>query len=483
MPRIAKYIQTMLLCFFTSSLIFAQSTSLNNAIARFRDQALLTHASVGICLKDLQSGKIVGETEPQVSLTPASIQKVITGATALEILGPDFRFSTRFGYSGELKNDTLWGDLIILGGGDPALGSMYFREHYFNPHFEDVWIKALSDAGIRVVTGNLITDATIFDDQLIPGTWMWEDMGNYYGAGACGLTVYDNQYEIHLQSPKDAGLPTKIIRTDPEIPGLTFDNRVLSDNSNSDGASVYGSPFDLHRVLLGTIPKDRPDFTIKASIPDPADFLALEMQKKLKQSKITLSGEIRNGKAGREFIPLAEIQSPRLIEIIDEMEKTSVNLFAEHLLKYLGYLQNGQGTTAGGIKFITGFWQAKGIGNEGFFMNDGSGLSPTNGVTPEIMTAILKYMKTQSPYAIQFYNALPSPGNGTLTAFNPGNFPHGALRAKSGSMTRVRCYAGYLTTVSGNELAFAIMLNNFSCRQSEAAKAIEDFLKEIRLIY
>jgi D-alanyl-D-alanine carboxypeptidase/D-alanyl-D-alanine-endopeptidase (penicillin-binding protein 4) len=110
-------------------LIFAQSTSLNNAIAKFRNQALLTHASVGICLKDLQSGKIVGETEPQVSLTPASIQKVITGATALEILGPDFRFRPVWIFRRTEKRH-LWGDLIILGGGDPALGSMYFREHY-----------------------------------------------------------------------------------------------------------------------------------------------------------------------------------------------------------------------------------------------------------------------------------------------------------------------------------------------------------------
>jgi len=126
------------------------------------------------------------------------------------------------------------------------------------------------------------------------------------------------------------------------------------------------------------------------------------------------------------------------------------------------------------------FWKEKGLDITGFFMNDGSGLSRFNAVTASQMVSILNYMKTKSLYSTDFYQSLATVGNGTLTVFNSDNFPGQCLRAKSGSMTRVRCYAGYLTTVSGRQLSFAIMLNNFSCSQSEVFRKIEELLGELR---
>jgi D-alanyl-D-alanine carboxypeptidase/D-alanyl-D-alanine-endopeptidase (penicillin-binding protein 4) len=157
-----------------------------------------------------------------------------------------------------------------------------------------------------------------------------------------------------------------------------------------------------------------------------------------------------------------------------------VNLFAEHLLKHLAYQKTGLGTTKDGCKFIEQFWKDKGLDLSGFFMNDGSGLSRFNGITASQIIGVLTYMKTKSKYADDFCQSLASVGNGTLTVFNPNSFPDDCLRAKSGSMTRVRCYAGYLTTVSGKQLSFAVMLNNFSCSQTEATKKIEELLLELR---
>ena len=98
---------------------------------------------------------------------------------------------------------------------------------------------------------------------------------------------------------------------------------------------------------------------------------------------------------------------------------------------------------------------------------------------PGKLTETLDYIN-RSPNAEIFRQSLPTVGgSGTLYVFDEENFPNGALRAKSGSMTRVRCYAGFLETSSGKELIFTVMLNNFSCTQAEAIQKIEDFLVKL----
>jgi len=437
----------------------------------------LANASVGITISDNQTGEQLIRSEPQLSLMPASIMKLVTTATALEYFGPDYRFSTILSYSGTIRNDTLFGDLQIIGGGDPTLGSMYFPE---GKNFQDEWIKALQNRNIRVIFGNLVADATIYEQQTIPGTWVWEDIGNYYGAGASGISVYDNLYEIHLSSEIAADQPTKVIGINPEIPGLDLQNEVLSSDLNSDQAYVFGSPMDIRRIIRGTIPKNKNDFVIKASIPGPAALLASEFRRKLAETGISISGETRFEKAKAVNEQIALTQSPPLRDIIRVTNHESVNLFAEHLLKHLAFQNTGVGTTKDGCKYVIQFWKEKGLDMTGFFMNDGSGLSRFNAVTASQMVGILNYMKNKSAYSDDFYQSLPSAGNGTLTVFQNENFPKQSLHAKSGSMTRVRCYAGYLTTISGRELSFAVMLNNFSCSQAETIKKIEELLVELR---
>lgn len=466
--------------FIFSTIVVASQNpiiSVQQKIAGWQTTPGLANASVCMAVSDNQTGEMLIKSEPQLSLVPASILKVVTTATALEVFGPDFRFTTSLSYSGIIRNDTLFGDLQIIGGGDPTLGSMYFPE---NNHFQKDWIKAIQDKKISVVTGNLVADATIYESQMIPDTWAWEDIGNYYGAGASGISVYDNLYEIHLSSENADGKPTKIIGIHPEIPNLELQNEVLSSDLNSDQAYVFGSPQELRRIIRGTIPKNQNDFVIKASVPDPAVLMASEFRKNLSANGISLSGETKFEKAPSDAIQLSVNQSPPLREIIRVTNHESVNLFAEHFLKHLAFQKTGQGTTKDGCKFIVQFWKDKGLDLTGFFMNDGSGLSRFNAITASQMVAILNYMKTQSVYSEDFYTSLATVGNGTLTVFKNENFPNNCLHVKSGSMTRVRCYAGYLSTISGRQLSFAVMLNNFSCSQTEAFKKIEEILVELR---
>ena len=121
-------------------------------------------------MADAETGEVMAESSSQLSLVPASTLKLLTTAAALELLGADYRFETRFAYRGAIQNDTLFGDLLIFGGGDPVLGSHYFPERYGKDGFLDQWVQKLNDLPVRYVTGNLIADASVYDDQLIPRT-------------------------------------------------------------------------------------------------------------------------------------------------------------------------------------------------------------------------------------------------------------------------------------------------------------------------
>jgi D-alanyl-D-alanine carboxypeptidase/D-alanyl-D-alanine-endopeptidase (penicillin-binding protein 4) len=439
-----------------------------------------TTASMGIAVKDINSGEIICYNAPNQGLAPASVLKVITTATALEMLGADFCFKTTLTASGTLRNDTLFGDLQVIGEGDPTFGSAYFPEN--KPFMED-WVSALEQKHIKVITGKLEMDGSAYESQTIPNTWIWEDIGNYYGAGVSAINVFDNQYAVHLSSQKEAGKPTSIKSISPEIPGLEIQNEVLSSNVNKDMAYIYGSPMELKRVIRGTIPKDRNDFVIHGAVPDPAALFVNEFRKALAAKGIVVKGETSYEKIKSEddkVVVRAVYQSPALRDIIKVTNYESVNLFAEGFLKQLSYQKTGLGSTTEGCKLITDYWKDKGIDMTGFFMCDGSGLSRFNAVTATQMVNILQYMKTQSKWSADFYNSLATAGEGTITSFSSLNFPDQTLRAKSGSMTRVRCLAGYLITKSGRQLSYAILLNNFSCNQAEAVKKIEEVLVELR---
>ena len=475
-----KIFHAGILLLWTTAVTAQNQVSAQQKIAGWKTTPGLLNASVGISVTDNLTGEELINSEPQLSLVPASILKLVTTATALEVFGPDFRFITTLSYSGIIRNDTLLGDLQIIGGGDPTLGSKYFPE---NDLFQEEWIKALRSKKISVIKGNLTIDATIYESQMTPVTWIWEDIGNYYGAGASGISVYDNLYEIHLSSENVANRQTKVTRIIPEIPNLELQNEVVSSDLNSDQAYVFGSPLENKRIIRGTIPKNQTDFIIKASVPDPATLLAFRFRKKLAVNSIILLGETKyeKVKSGNESsTQLSVIKSPSLQKIIRVTNHESVNLFAEHLLKHLAFQKLGLGTTKDGCNFVIQFWKDKGLDMTGFFMNDGSGLSRFNAVTASQMVAILNYMKSKSAYSSDFFESLATTGNGTLTVFHNESFPDQCLHAKSGSMTRVRSYAGYLTTISGKNLSFTIMLNNFSCSQAEATKKVEEMLVELR---
>jgi len=451
----------------------------SQSVTALKDEAL-KYAGRSVYVIDAESGHVLYET-PQVSLVPASVMKIVTTAAALEILGADFVFKTQLGITGNINNATgsLEGNLVLKSGCDPALYSGYFPEHYRGT-FES-WAEALSKAGIKGIDGDFIVDLSQMTGSSIPGGWLWEDIGNYYGAGVSALTYSDNYYNIHFSSPAESGKSVTINKTDPLIDSLHLINNVVSSELNRDLAFIYGAPGSLTQLVEGTIPKGRTDFVVKAAMPDPSRIAVNEFIKILKYNKIEISGKVLfvNTPINEPFTLIAEKMSPPLRDLIVPLNKESINLFAEHLLREIGRARNGSPSLDKSLDALNKFWIEKGIFLNGFYPTDGSGLSRSNGICPRTLAEILRYMYL-SANRDNFINSLPVAGqSGTLQSAFKASKLENNLRAKTGSMTRVRSMAGILTNQKGKKVIFAVITNNFEGSQASVGHSLEALLNQI----
>lgn len=475
----------LIIFLFLSFTISGQPT-VENILSGFLADPAVIHAPVSVSVVNANTGEQLVETKPQYCLVPASVQKLVTSAAALEILGGDFHFKTSLWADGEIENGKLSGNLIISGGGDPSLGSGYFYTENEKEAFLSVWVSMVKAAGIDTIDGNIIADPNYFSDRDVPQSWLWEDLGNYFGAAASGINVFDNTFEIVFQTPEELNKTAEIIDIKPEIPNLVLENEVLSSSEQKDGTTVFGNPNDSFRMIKGTLPAGKNNFPIKASIPNPAMLLASELKKALVNTGINVWGETKNcnkDQLSNSMQLIGSWPSPPLTEIIKKMNHESINLYAEALLKQLALTQKDEGSTEKGIEALTQFWNSKGL-NGSFNLADGSGLSRQNTITAKTITDVLVYMKNNSPWYEAFYNSVPLTGiEGTQKYYFQDSSLKGKLRAKSGSMSGVRSFAGYMTTSNGTEIAFCLIVNNFNCGSFEMAYKLEKLIEEIYLEY
>jgi len=472
--------------FILSVILFSyNSYSQEKSFVKFLADSTMKHASVSFYAADAETGEIVFEYNPEISLTPASVMKLITSAAALELLGPQFTFSTLVGYAGTLNEHSgkLKGDIVIKGGGDPALGSKNFTEHYQD--FLSNWVTEIKKQGIRTIDGQVITDDSYYDYLPVPAKWLWEDAGNYYGAGAYGLSVFDNTYEIHFRTGPDSSdlIVTEIV---PYECKNEFSSRLVAAGTTDEGY-VFSAPYNTYSWFSGSIPVNMDDFILKASITDPPLLMAKILTEKLKSEGITVSKGPTTSRLDRKsittyFIPITETISPPLKDIIEVLNHESVNLYAEHLIKELGKQYRHNGSTAEGVEVINNFLDTAGIGTDGLFIEDGSGLSPENAITTRQLVNLLIYMKKRGKYFPEYTASLPRAGkDGTLKNYFQDAAFNSRMIAKSGSMTRVRSYAGYITTQAGKEMAFSIIINNYSGPSKNIISGIEEILKDLIL--
>lgn len=448
-------------------ILFAQ-----NEIDLFRNNTILKNANVSVLVKNISNGKTIVDINSHQSIIPASTLKLISTASALEILGPDFRFRTTLETDGTLQNNgTLNGNLYINGGGDPTLGS----DKLGNKLFLQKWVEAIQKAGIKKINGKIIAIESSLEQQVINPRWTWEDMGNYYAPGIHSISYIDNTYKVIFKSGNTGSKP-EIIRTEPDLPFLIFDNQVVSSTTKSDNCYFYGAPFNNHRTLIGEIPSNRNEFITKGDIPHPAVVLLTDFDKALNKAGVQTNSSFEFQTTNSNYKQIYTHVSPKLSEIITEVNFQSNNHFAEYIFKQLSRTASEAGSNEGSILKIKNYWRLCGLTTSELFQYDGSGLSPVNAVSANYFVETLTYMYNKSSFSKEFFESLPTAGqNGTLKNFLTNTKLSGKVHAKSGTLLRVKSYAGYMETNSGI-LAFAIIVNNANGTSKEVTSKIENLL-------
>ena len=478
-----KHIALLILFICLIAAVQAQhkTNSIDLAISALAKDFSLKNASISFVVKDLDSSVIISEYNPNLSLPSASTMKVVTTAAALDILGSYLKFETKIMYDGYIdSNNVLQGNIYIKGGGDPTLGSKYFKEKY--GLFLSSWVGQIGKLGIDSIAGGVIGDASLFSDEYVASTWSWGDIGNYYGAGVSGLTIYDNTVEFQFSSGPSAHDSTFVDCFYPYTPDLIIDNKVKASDTKKDLAYIYGGPNNPTRTVTGTIPKGQVGYIVKGSTHEPAYVTAFELESALWEYGISVGGNattIRRMKSSGNYFESERkaifiTKSPTVGQIVYWTNLISNNLYAEHLLKHIGVKKYGDGSVFSSTLAVTKYWSSKGIDMTGFYMNDGSGLSRSNAITASQLVEVLEYMKLKSKYSKSFLSSLPVAGKtGTLRSIGKKTKIAGNLKAKSGTMTRIKSYAGYVKSASGRNLAFAIVINNHNCTSFEIKKKLE----------
>lgn len=446
-------------------------------------------ASFSLVVKDVQEGRTVYSYDTDRLQSPASVLKTVATATALEILGEDYRYPTTLEYDGILENGTLEGNLYIKGSGDPSLGSSHFAPG--QNKFLSTWIAALQKAGIKHITGSVISDESIFDTEGVSIKWLREDMGNYYAPGSYGISIFDNMYKLSLQTGA-AGTRPVLKGTEPDIPFIRFKNYLKAAPVSSDSAYIIGAPLDDVRYLYGVLPANREAYVLKGDIPDPALYLARYLTDQLQQKGIRVDGspscyrievEENRWKKG-ERKEIVTTYSPTLREIASVCNHVSHNLYADALVKTVGLQykprRNEMISSFGrGVQVVKEYWEKKGLDVFPLRMNEGSGLAPADKVSAGFMGELLVYMATESAVSDAFIASLPQAGiEGSVRNFLKGSKLQGKARLKSGGITGVRSYAGYITK-DGKTYAVAVFSNNYSCSMSRMTGALEKLLLQL----
>ncbi len=435
----------------------------------------LSEAVISICAMS-GDGQILVDIDADNLLMPASNMKMISTGTALHVLGPDYRFRTGIGYDGEIKEGVLHGDLYITGGGDPLLAS---KDSIATPVEETFrqWEKMIRDAGIERIDGKIIGDGRFFEGMPEHPSWLWSDIGTYYGSGTSGLMFYENMQSFKVSAGKEEGAPVNISPSYPEAPWMEFRYACTTGKAGTgDQLYMYVSELAPVAEVRGTFGVDRAAKRVDCSNKYPEYTCAAYFRDYLKGRGIMCSGgpadfrlctDIAETAPKQEALKMiGHTESPTLKRIAYETNHASNNLYAETMFRMLSKNATGSACYDSAYVALDNILKELKVNHmKGVQIVDGSGLSRQNYISAAFMCSFLEAMM-YSPCFEDYISTLPSPGsNGTL-AYNMKGSPaevKSRIKVKSGSMNGVRCYSGYIIPEEGckeDAVIFSIMVNN-----------------------
>jgi len=437
----------------------ALSADMASMVARVRS------GEFGAMAISLTRGDTLFQHDAGTPLMPASTMKMLTSAAAFERFGPRYQFSTDVLYDGTLGSDgTLTGNVYLRGDGDPSLSGRYM------PGGPEAPMNFLADQlvsrGVRRITGEVIGDASAFDDQKIPEGWLTRYLQAGYAARVSGLSLNENLVWVTITPGGGAKL-------EPATSAIQLVNNVRTVPGTGASLSVRrqtnGTILVTGRIGSRSIPR-RYEYVVE----DPAPFATGALRAALIAKGIQVDGGIRLGTTPSSAVKIASIQSPTLDRIISAMNRESINHFAELLLRNAarGPQRNEQGNVANSQALLREFFATKVKADTMHLeISDGSGLSTLDRVTPRAMTQMLGYAH-RADWGPWFHASLPVAGESELLRRRMrGGSAQGNLHAKTGTTNDVIGLGGYVTAMNGEVIAFSFIYNG---RDRWTAKSMID---------
>src|SRR5690606_11709273 len=410
----------------------------------------------------LDNGDELYEHDAGSALIPASNAKLLTSAAAMEVLGPDHRFSTTVSADSAPAGGRVEGDLYITGGGDPSLTAEAFDE----------LAADVAEAGVSSVGGDLVADATLFDDERYHPDWDADDAPYYYAAEISALTAAANE---------DYDTGTVTVRAEPgaaEGDGVEASLEPMGANlevvNEAGTGPAVGEP-DLtvtpaagtnEFTLQGTLPAGGEAAEELRTVHDPAAYAAHVFAAALEVHGVQVEGAVESGEAPEGAAELTRRDSAELADLLVPFMKLSNNGHAEILVKAMGAEKAGSGTWKAGLAEVEAAVERIGVDSSEVVQTDGSGLARTNKLTAGTITDLLQAVQDE-PWAAEWTASLPVAGDpdrmvgGTLTDRMRDTPAAGNVQAKTGTLTGATALSGYVTGADGERLAFAIVNNDY----------------------
>jgi D-alanyl-D-alanine carboxypeptidase/D-alanyl-D-alanine-endopeptidase (penicillin-binding protein 4) len=473
-PRVRCVLPLLVWSLVTATLASAEPwpAALRRAIEPIVSRRELASASWGIEVRSLKSGRALYQLNERRALRPASTLKLVTTAVALDLFGPEARIRTTLETAGRQDGlGRILGDVYLVGRGDSMLSA---RSSPGRPTaaFEEL-AEALVAAGVRRIEGRLIGHEGAFSGDRRGHDWTWEDLVWGYGAEVSALSWNDDVVEARLMPGERAGDPA-LLDVAPLTPLLPFVSTVVTGDAGTPEEVVLVKEPGTGRILLsGRLPLGG-GWSGRIAVEDPARFAVTAFADVLQAKGIRVTGDVLTSRA--PLLPglrvLAVHDGPALAEIVRQVNKESLNVHAETLLRLVGLRTRGMGSVENGTDAVFETLARLGVPTEGWVISDGSGLARSDLLTPAGLATLLVAMD-RHPHAAAFRESLPVAGvDGTLERRLRGA-AQGRIVAKTGTLAHASALAGYLTTASGDRLAFAIIVNNQVGGARDAQLAID----------
>ncbi len=441
-------------------------------IAQKFDDSSFAHAHWGVQIESLTTGEVWYKRNSEKMFMPASNEKIPTTAAALISLGPEYKFRTQFYYSGEIVDSVLIGDLVVVGNGDPTFYTRFFEDSRV-PFFS--LADTLLQMGIREIDGDIIGDDNAFDDRRYGYGWSVHGLDSWYSAECGALQFNENYIDLKIIAPSNLRDSVQIL---PNVKSSYFQiiNNIDVVDTGRTRLSVNRAYGTNEIVISGNLHIGTDTLERSPSIFNPTLFYTTVLKETLVENGIVVSGipldcdDIDSWNIDERNIKLlVEHESPKLDEIITILMKKSQNMYAETMVKTMGFEESGIGSFYEGRKVVEEVLSDFEVEPSTYAYMDGSGLSRYNFISPSQIVKILKGMR-ESEYWEVWKDALPIAGiDGTLKRRMRGSKAEGNVLAKTGTISNVRGLSGYLQTAAGEDIVFSFLVNGhlLSSRDTE----------------